>query len=93
MTNIPMGSVLIVETKNTETVVLHRNPCQRLLSINKGKWILFILLFTLTVGYDIAVKYCRRLNKISDQSTSISQQNLLDGCAYVYIDLGTNIGV
>lgn len=54
------------------------------LTSHNGKWILLIMLITLIIRYGVVTKY---------HKTSISQLNLLDGCRYVYIDLGTNIGV
>jgi hypothetical protein len=85
-----MEFVPTLKNVNEEIVTRYGVLRQRLFSVNKARWILFLLLFILIIGYGVITKYS---DKINHQLAYMSQQNLLDGCGYVYIDLGTNIGV
>jgi len=93
MKNIKMESTLILDNTNEKSDTFFTVFRQRLLSANKGRCILFILLFVMIILYGIVTKYRTYPSKINYSFNYTSQQNLLDGCGYVYIDLGTNIGV
>ena len=88
-----MESTPPVQYKNESVVTLWKVLCRRLFSNNKAKRILFILLIASIGGFSFVTKFRPYSNGSSYLFASASQQNLLDGCGYVYIDLGTNIGV
>src|SRR5689334_7871726 len=74
-------------------VIIAENHHWSLSSSKTKKWILFIFLFTSIFVFSILMKKRFYLEKTNKLFSHMSQENFLDGCRYVYIDLGTNIGI
>ncbi|UJR29995.1 hypothetical protein I4U23_017542 [Adineta vaga] len=62
--------------------------------MNRTTCILFILLLIVSISYFMIMMEKRiDLRQISPIHFSKLEKNFLDGCRYVYIDMGTNIGI
>jgi hypothetical protein len=78
---------------NARNVILYEDLLHRPISNNKRRWILFIVLFALIYFLRIITKKQTHLDKTVLQLSHLPEENFLDGCQYIYIDLGTNIGI
>ncbi|CAF1043650.1 unnamed protein product [Rotaria sp. Silwood1] len=83
----------ILKNKNENNVTIGGNLHQQLPSNKKIKWMALIFFLVLSVSFSLITSKWIYFKKSNSQYTRISQQDLLDGCRYVYIDLGTNIGI
>jgi hypothetical protein len=88
-----MAFRLLSENTSIKYTALHKNQYQRQLPRLIGKCIAFVFFFALLIGYSVLIKKCTSSNRTNVDFSQTLEQNLLDGCQYVYIDLGTNIGV
>jgi len=78
---------------NARNVILNEDRHHRPISNNKRKWILFIVFFALIYSLRIIIEKQTHSEKTILQISHSPEQNFLDGCQYIYIDLGTNIGI
>ncbi|CAF0951545.1 unnamed protein product [Adineta steineri] len=73
--------------------ILNEDYSQRL-RLKRRIWILLIFIIGLIyLFYVIIIENDTSLKKTTIQCSDVSSKNFLDGCRYIYIDMGTNIGV
>lgn len=82
----------IVRSKTTCTPLSIRFLQESLCNLT-NKWVFFLLLFISILLLVIKTQPLTLSYQLSRLSVSKSHENILDGCQYVYIDLGTNIGI
>ncbi|CAF2681411.1 unnamed protein product [Rotaria sp. Silwood2] len=78
---------------NKSNNINSENLRSKIPSNNKLKWLLLIFLLVLIVSLSLKTSERIYFKKSNLQFPHKSQINLLDGCQYVYIDIGTNIGI
>ncbi|CAF1054851.1 unnamed protein product [Adineta steineri] len=73
--------------------ILNEDYNQRL-RFKRRIWILLIFIIVLIyLFYVIIIENDTSLKKRTIQFSDVSSKNFLDGCRYIYIDMGTNIGI
>ncbi|CAF1229676.1 unnamed protein product [Didymodactylos carnosus] len=82
------ATILQYLNKNPATIIKYFDV--RLFVRDNKKWILFVSVCVLIQLYTIVI-FPIQSNKY--QFNEKTDQKLLDGCRYVYIDMGTNIGI
>ena len=79
---------------NEKNVILNQGIHRRLSLITKGKLILVIFLLFIIISYRVmTMKISTDSKTVSSHAFNSSKENLLDGCRFVYIDMGTNVGM
>ena len=81
------------EMKDGTNFTLLRTITQRLTSVSRIKWLLLALLIIGFILYIMTTGQRSYLSEKDFQSTKEQQKSFLDGCRFVYIDMGTNIGI
>jgi hypothetical protein len=79
---------------NENNVTLHTHGYRRLSLITNRKLIVIILLLTVIIPYSfIIMKASTDPKTLNSDFPKTSDETLLDGCRFIYIDMGTNIGI
>jgi hypothetical protein len=84
-----------MKNKNGNNISVNKDHHQRLPLITKKKLILLmLLLIVIIISYSaIMMKKSIDSKSLNSEFSNITKENFLDGCRYVYIDMGTNIGI
>ena len=86
-------SILKSASINENDVALKPSLYQQLVPSSKIKLVVCVVLFTVIFSLSIMVTKRRYLKELNLKVSHTLQHNLLDGCQYVYVDMGTNIGI